>query len=109
MNASGDIDGLILRSAGVPIGAPRPAPQTMPDDASLRRAVSSLEARLGDDDVIPYAAWLAAWEHHWPARFDVVFGQTGRDLARRLRSRVDDPNRYLKLRRIAIENLAGVL
>jgi hypothetical protein len=81
----------------------------MPDLGSLRRAVFELEGRLASEDLVPYAAWLAAWEHHWPTRFHTVFGDAGRDLASRLRARVEDPNRFLKLRRIAIENLAGIL
>jgi hypothetical protein len=51
-------------------------------------------------------AWLRAWRHHWPASFDEVLGEVGRDSLARLEQAEVDPNRYLKLRRIAIENLA---
>jgi hypothetical protein len=51
-------------------------------------------------------AWLAAFRHHWPDQFAAVLGSDGELALQRLQAHLDDPNRYLKLRRIAIENLA---
>jgi len=99
----------LLANAGVPVGPPRPAPRMLPDDAELRRATLALASRLTAEETVPYAAWLGAWEHHWPSRFERVFGAEGRALHARWRAEIVDPNRYLKLRRIAIENLSGVL
>ncbi|MEP6865490.1 MAG: hypothetical protein ABJE66_33025 [Deltaproteobacteria bacterium] len=54
-------------------------------------------------------AWLFAWHQHWPSSFAEEFGDACDDtLACASRAAVDD-NRYLKLRRIAIENLSTIL
>lgn len=99
----------ILRSAGVPIGAARPAPHAMPDAAALLQAVRTVVAELTPEELAPYVAWLDAWHHHWPSSFRRVFGRRGEQLVERLRRETPDANRHLKLRRIAIENLSGVL
>ncbi len=91
------------------LDAVRALPHRLADEAALRRAVLTLEARLDAEDPAPYAAWLSAWEHHWPTRFDAVFGEAGRALSERLRAKVTDDNRYLELRRIAIDNLAAIV
>jgi hypothetical protein len=54
-------------------------------------------------------AWLSAFAHHWPARFLATFGERGGELLRALELRSSDANRYLKLRRIAVENLSHAL
>lgn len=101
-------DDVLLR-AGVPVGPARPPPRGLPDDESLRCAVLEIEARWTPEELVPYAAWLSAWAHHWPTRFRAVFGDEGRKLERRLRAGVVDANRYIKLRRIAIQNLAELV
>jgi hypothetical protein len=60
-------------------------------------------------DVAPLLAWLRAWQQHWGASFVATFGAEGDRIVAALRARLDDENRYLKLRRIAIENLAALL
>lgn len=99
----------LLMAAGVPQGAVRETPRALPDPEALREAMFAVASELDDGELTPYVAWLAAWEHHWPASFAEVFGERGAALLARLRPRVPDGNRYLKLRRIAIENLARVL
>jgi hypothetical protein len=59
--------------------------------------------------VEPLLAWLRGWRHHWPRSFAATFGAAGDTLVARLQARGVDPDRYLKLRRIAVENLAAVL
>ena len=99
----------ILTRAGAPIGAPRRAPRSLPPDDDLRRAVSWLATDERPLDPAPFVAWLSAFEHHWPTRFHALFGTQGAELLSALRGELTDENRYLKLRRIAVENLSGVL
>lgn len=99
----------LLASAGVPLGAVREAPRRLPDREALRRAVFEVARQLSPDELVPIAAWLSGWEHHWPTSFVDTFRTEGIELLARLRAGVPDANRYLKLRRIAIENLAHVL
>ncbi|MEQ8765587.1 MAG: hypothetical protein RL885_16800 [Planctomycetota bacterium] len=53
-------------------------------------------------------AWLSAYEHHWPTSFRFVFGDEGPAALEALQRQAHDANRYLKLRRIAIENLTRI-
>ena len=53
-------------------------------------------------------AWLRAFRHHWPHRFTELLGLTGEACLAQL-PEPDDADRFLKFRRIAIANLAGVL
>jgi hypothetical protein len=99
----------ILARAGAPVGPPRAAPSSLPDDAELRRAAFWVASHVAPDDLVPHVAWLSAFRHHWPTRFSSVFGRRGEELLAELRRAVADENRYLKLRRIAVENLAAVL
>jgi len=78
----------------------------------LRIALEETAERLekldaGERD--PLLAWLSAWKHHWPQRFRETLGEVGEQCLARLREAPVDPNRYLKQRRIAIENLSQVL
>jgi hypothetical protein len=51
-------------------------------------------------------AWLGALRRHWPDAFARVLGPDGDASIARCTSGALDWNRYLKLRRIATENLA---
>jgi len=97
-----------LRAGGLPL-AIEPAP-TVPAPATLatsaRRAIATGACGREAEAL---AAWLFAWAHHWPSSFAASFaGDRHEVLAWAARAAVDD-NRYLKLRRIAIENLATIL
>lgn len=101
-----------LAEAGLPEGAPRRPPQRL-DFAAVRDAVEALaKTRLSSIDDARRAvllAWLEAWRHHWPSAFARELGEPGDALRESLRKLPLDENRYLKLRRIAVENLSAVL
>lgn len=99
-----------LREAGVPDGPLRPPPRQLHPSA-LRSAVAEVAAGLGRLEPRrrdPLRAWLRAFRHHWPQRFAEVLGPAGDACLDQL-PEPDDADRYLKFRRIAIANLAGVL
>ena len=99
-------------AGGVPLGAVRPCPSMLPDDHALRRALAEVEGTMGHSDereATALLAWLAGFRHHWPARFEMLLGAAGPRTIERLHGVLLDRNRYLKLRRIAVENLAGLL
>jgi hypothetical protein len=102
----------VLEEAGVPEGPLRATPTTPFASERVREALSrvamsldSLEARRAE----ALRAWLCAFRHHWPSAFDAMLGPEAESLERRLLPLAADPGRHLKLRRIAIANLAGVL
>jgi hypothetical protein len=99
----------VLRDAGVPEGAARRLDRGSFEPtsvaAALAEATANLEA-LEPADRECLSAWLAAFRHHWPDRFAATLGQAGDLALQRLGAHPTDANRHLKLRRIAIENLA---
>lgn len=99
----------VLTDAGVPDGAPRTPPGARLDTALVARALSDVgrdPGRLPPHELECLGAWLAAFRHHWPDRFDAILGPVGARVLDHFRASEVDPNRYLKLRRIAAENLA---
>ena len=79
---------------------------------ALREAIARLgrqPALVPPESTEPMLAWLRALLLHWPSRFRELAGPEGERLIAELEARLFDPNRYLKLRRIAIENLAELL
>lgn len=101
----------VLMVAGLPDGPLRPLPVAMPID-DVKRAIHELLPNahvLSTHQRELLLAWLRAWQHHWPRRFDQVLGDDGEALIQVLRSAPVDESRYLKLRRIAIANLANLL
>jgi hypothetical protein len=99
----------VLVSAGMPDGAIRAA-APRPDPAALREALRTVVGRnapLSDRDREPLLAWLRGFRQHWPSAFASTLGDVGSDALDFLEDRPVDTNRYLKLRRIAIANLAA--
>jgi hypothetical protein len=100
----------VLCEAGVPDGALR-RPPTAPLDAALvtgaLHAVAS--AALAPHERECLAAWLAAFRRHWPDRFAELLGPIGESLLAGCTGDALDRNRYLKLRRIATENLSQIV
>lgn len=102
----------VLAAAGLPEGPIRPAPRRLVDPSRLRAAVAAVAVQAGDIDpwhVEPLLAWLRGFKHHWPGSFAAILGPAGEECLARLAALPVDSNRYLKLRRIAIENLAPIL
>lgn len=101
----------VLVKAGVPHGAIRPPP-TRIDEAQVRTAVRELFADVHglerrERDALH--AWLRGFRRHWPKAFERILGADGDRLLATLEDDSLDDNRYLKLKRIAVENLAGVV
>src|SRR5262249_16105313 len=67
----------LLASAGLPIGAARRPARRMVDREPMIRALNEAFACTDGDELTPYAAWLSAWSHHWPASFAATFGLEG--------------------------------
>src|SRR5437660_687800 len=96
-------------AGGLPDGAPRPPCEAVDFDA-IRGALASLDAgALSEVQGVVLLAWLSAFHDCWPSRFEEELGPTGAALREALGRRSFDPNRYIKLRRIAAENLATAL
>jgi hypothetical protein len=101
----------LLKASGLPDGAIRPKPSG-PLAADLRAVVGRMTEdldRLDPSRREPLLAWLKAWKHHWPEQFERTLGSTGERCLAKLETAHTDPNRYLKLRRIAVENLSRLL
>jgi hypothetical protein len=98
---------------GVPHGAIRAAPSGSLDPGDLNQVIADLnEARFEELDPTMREclfAWLRAFRHHWPDRFEQVLGETGTAALAALWDQAADSNRYLKLRRIAVENLSSLI
>jgi len=101
----------LLKTSGLPDGAIRAKPSG-PLDADLRAVVARMTEdldRLDPSRREPLLAWLKAWKHHWPEQFERTLGWVGERCLTKLETTPTDPNRYLKLRRIAVENLSRLL
>ena len=107
-----------LCAAGLPDGAGRGrGPLASGSDAaswldSARAAVVAMAQapeRLADWQREPLLSWLRAFAHEFPSRYTKDLGADGDRLIEILESKPVDINRYLKLRRIAAENLSRFL
>jgi hypothetical protein len=98
----------ILRDGGLPLALPRtdakPTPRELAD--ATRDAIA---AKPRGREVDALTAFVLAWAHHWPTSFAAAFGDDTCSVSAWAESHTTDENRYLKLRRIALENLASVL
>jgi len=100
-------DWKLLIQFGLPKGAARQVEANAVQNLKgMREAVRCLsESRLDAADIDILAAWLSAFKHHFPSAFAEVLGSVGETYLNQLKTQTD-PNRYLKLRRIAVANLA---
>jgi hypothetical protein len=98
----------ILRDGGLPLAIEGTgSPATAAELAGATRAAVAERPSGRDSEAL--AAFVFAWHHHWPAVFQAAFGDDGAGLLAWAGQQFSDDGRYLKLRRIAIENLAHVL
>ena len=99
----------ILRDAGLPLaieGTHAKPPDSSSIATAMRAAIA--EEPVGRD-AEALAAFVFAWQQHWPSSFAQEVGASSTDILEWARSHVLDEGRYVKLRRIAIENLSRIL
>lgn len=98
----------ILRDGGLPLSLPRsgstPSVEELGDAAR-----AAIAASPGGREADALAAFLLAWAQHWPTSFRAAHGEDAASVAAWASAHTTDENRYLKLRRIALENLATVV
>ena len=97
-----------LRDAGLPLVGERGSP---PGERAVALAVLELlDSREppGEREQDALVAFVRAFAHHFPATFARAFGSDAARVQAWADASVRDVNRYLKLRRIAIENLSRV-
>jgi len=98
----------ILRDGGVPLALP--VSGTRPGAAELATATrSAITSRPAGRDAEALAAFVFAWHHHWPDSFATELGGDATEIIAWATRHACDDGRYLKLRRIALENLSRVL
>ncbi len=80
---------------------------------TARDLADATQAAIASDptgrDAEALAAFVFAWHHHWPAVFASEYAGDGDAILAWCARHTIDDNRYLKLRRIALENLSRVL
>lgn len=98
----------ILRDGGLPVATPRTGIRRSAADlaAATRAAIAEQPSGRAADAL---AAFVLAWRGHWPASFAAVLAGDADTVIDWARRQITDEGRYLKLRRIALENLADVL
>jgi hypothetical protein len=98
----------ILRDGGLPLAiASSGVTRTQSELATATRAAIA-EGPIGRD-AEALAAYVFAWHQHWPASFASELGDDAEAVIAWATLNAIDENRYLKLRRIALENLARIL
>lgn len=98
-----------LRDAGLPLGAPEPARRAPSVDdmmAAVHAAIATQPAGRPRDAL---CAFILAWWRQWPHTFSRAFGASAPSVIAWADAAVTDPNRYVKLSRIAMAHLATVL
>jgi hypothetical protein len=98
----------ILRDGGLPLAMP--VSGRRPSAAELAVATrEAISTHPTGRDAEALAAFVLAWHQHWPTTFAAELGGEVTGVLDWAQGHKDDDDRYLKLRRIALENLAQVL
>jgi hypothetical protein len=99
-----------LRRAGVPDGPLRPLASGPVDWDAVAAAVAEVVAegvtQAAARDAL--VAWLGALRSHWPSRAGALLARVPTEGVEALAAGSPDPNRYLKLRRIALAHLSRI-
>jgi hypothetical protein len=97
-----------LRGGGLPL-APD-GTEAIPSVAELgRSALEAVASRPTGRRADALRAFLRAWETQWPSAFANTFAADASRISVWSSDGIDDVDRYLKLRRIAIERLSRIL
>ena len=98
----------LLRDGGVPLAiegtGARPEASVLAQSA---RAAIALAPQGRDAESL--GAWIVAWRDHWPTSFKACFAHDTDAVSEWAERNTPDAGRRVKLRRIAIENLATIL
>lgn len=97
----------VLIDAGLPLTGARGHPPAAREMALAVRALLDTPHEPRERDAL--AAFLIAWRDHWPTSFASELGDDAARAESWARGAIEDRNRMVKLRRIAIERLATVL
>ena len=101
----------ILHRAGLPLAGERTgaAPGALEMAACVQECITELGTRGRPREREALAAFVLAWRDQWPRTFARAFDADAATTLRWAELAATDANRRIKLRRIAIENLASVL
>lgn len=98
----------ILRDGGLPLALPASGRSRSSQElATATRAAIAQQPTGRDAEAL--AAFVFAWHHHWPGSFEHELGADADAVVAWAARNTLDQGRYLKLRRIALENLAHIL
>ena len=98
----------ILQRAGLPLaGERRGEAPSEGEIAAALRAVLAAPSALRERDAL--VAFVDAWRQHWPSSFARALQGEAAEVARWAEANRGDEGRRLKLRRIALANLATTL
>lgn len=98
----------ILRDSGLPLALPvSGVVRSLEELASATRAAIAQQPVGREAESL--AAFVFAWHHHWPGSFERELGPAAATVVDWASRNAMDEGRYLKLRRIALENLARIL
>jgi hypothetical protein len=98
----------LLRDGGLPMAMPRRASRPSIDELAQATRIAIASDPTGRE-AEALAALLLAWHQHWPRSFALAHGADAGAVTEWANRHVVDDNRHLKLRRIALENLADVV
>jgi hypothetical protein len=98
----------ILRDGGLPLALPVSGVARSLEElaAATREAIAQ---RPTGREAEALAAFVFAWHQHWPQSFDRALGRDAASAVDWASQNAVDEDRYLKLRRIALENLSQIL
>ncbi len=100
----------ILRRGGLPLGAPVAGPTPSAEElAAAVQAVLAADPAPAGRARDALSAFVLAWRRHWPRTFARVFAAAASSVEAWADQAATDPNRTLKLSRIATAHLASVL